>query len=95
MVITAIDAEEARRAANRHSGPIHLLITDVVMPGISGVTLAEQLIRERPNLRVLYMSGYTDGAFDEQHPLPPGTPFLEKPFALRALTTKVRSVLDA
>jgi len=85
---------EARRTAARHRGPIQLLITDVVMPKISGRELAEQMVRERPDLKVLYMSGYTDNAVVNSGILKKEVFFLQKPFTPAALIEKVREVLE-
>ena len=70
-----------------------LVITDVVMPGMSGSALAERLRRKQPDLKVLFMSGYTDDAIAYHGVLDPGTPFIQKPFTLRDIAEKVRAVL--
>ncbi len=93
-VLTAGDGLEALQVAERHRGPIHLLLTDVVLPHMNGKELAEQLKLMRPGLRVLYTSGYTDNAIAEHGVLAPGVNFLSKPFTINALTRKVREVLD-
>jgi two-component system, cell cycle sensor histidine kinase and response regulator CckA len=85
----------ALAVAERHSGPIHLLLTDVAMPGMSGPEAASKLVTLRPEARVLFMSGYPGGALGHPHPLPPGALLLEKPFSRRVLLQKVREVLDA
>jgi PAS domain S-box-containing protein len=93
--IVARDAREAMRLSHERRGPIHLLLTDVVMPGPDGLELARQLTSVRPDTRVLYMSGYTDGMMSD-HGLPhPGALFLQKPFSREVLARKVREVLDA
>ena len=94
-VLEAGDGAAAEVLAARHDGPIHLLLTDVVMPGLSGSQLAQRIAALRPRIRVLYMSGYTDDAIVHMDVLAKGIPFLEKPFAPEALTRKVREVLDA
>ncbi len=93
-VLDAGDAAEALEAARQHNGPIHLLVTDVVMPGISGRELARQLEQTRPTTRVLYTSGYTDDAIVHHGMLESGLNFLQKPFTPAALARKVREVLD-
>jgi two-component system cell cycle sensor histidine kinase/response regulator CckA len=94
VVLEAPDAAAALRAAAEQGGRLDLLLTDVVMPGRSGRALAEQLVAERPGLRVLYMSGYTDGAIGEHGVLAPELSYLQKPFGPDELARKVRSVLD-
>jgi len=93
-VVEAPDGEAAVRLAQRHRGPIHLLLTDVVMPRVSGRELAEQLARVRPDTRVLYASGYTDDSVVRHGILESGTAYLQKPFSPESLARKVREVLD-
>jgi PAS domain S-box-containing protein len=95
---TVLEAREGRAAieiASRHDQPIHLLLTDVIMPGLSGRDLADSLLGPRPDMKVLYMSGYTDDLIAHQGVLDPGTSLLEKPFSVESLLIKVREVLDA
>jgi len=94
-VLTAANGEEALRLAATHKGPIHLLLTDVIMPGMNGRVLAEHLLPKRPGMRVLYISGYTDSFIAGHGVLEPGTHLLHKPFTEQALIAKVREVLDA
>jgi two-component system cell cycle sensor histidine kinase/response regulator CckA len=94
-VLTAASGDEALHLAETHRGPIHLVITDVVMPRMSGRALAERLTAQRPGLRVLYMSGYTDDAILRHGILEADLPFLQKPFTQTQLVRKVRDVLDA
>jgi PAS domain S-box-containing protein len=93
-VLAASDAAEALAACERHAGPVHLVITDLIMPGTGGRELAQQVRRVRPEAAVLYISGYTDHAVLGRGMLEPDAHFLEKPFALDALMRKVRDVLD-
>jgi two-component system cell cycle sensor histidine kinase/response regulator CckA len=92
-VIDAPDAAAALDLAKKHYGRIHLLLTDVVMPGMSGRELANRLIASRPEVKVLYMSGYTNDLIDQQGIHEHDTPLLEKPFTLHSLLTKVYQVL--
>ncbi|MFQ5777750.1 MAG: PAS domain S-box protein [Terriglobia bacterium] len=94
-VLQAKDAAEALLEAGRHTGPIHLLLTDVVMPGASGRELARCLAARRPQMKVLFISGYTGEAIANHGLLAVGTAFLPKPFTREALTRKVREVLEA
>lgn len=94
-VLEAENAALALAAARAHQGTIHLLLADVVMPGGSGRDLARQLAEFRPNIKVLYVSGYTDDAIVHHGMLEPGLNFLPKPFTPAALARRVREVLDA
>ena len=95
VVLAASDATTALRLVERHGGTIHLLLTDVVMPGMSGRDLADQLAARRSGTRVLYMSGYPGDAVVQHGELHPGASFLQKPFSADGLARKVRDVLDA
>jgi PAS domain S-box-containing protein len=92
-VIEATGPNEAIEIAHHHPEPIHLLVTDVVMPGMNGRALAESLVAARPELRVLYMSGYTDDIIAHSGVLESGTLLLEKPFTSLALLGRVRVAL--
>jgi two-component system cell cycle sensor histidine kinase/response regulator CckA len=94
-VLEAADGEEAVRVAGRAAGPIHLLVTDVVMPGPGGREVAERVRDWHPGVRVLYVSGYTEDAVVRHGVLQDGVNFLQKPFSPLALAHKVREVLDA
>jgi FixJ family two-component response regulator len=78
-----------------HPQPIHLMITDVVMPGMSGQKLAERLTTITPHMKVLYMSGYTDDVVLRHGILDAGMPFINKPFAAGDLAAKIRQILDS
>jgi signal transduction histidine kinase/ActR/RegA family two-component response regulator len=93
-VLEAKHGHEALTLGRQHSGDIHLMLTDVVMPQMSGRQLAEQLTPLRRDMKVLYMSGYTDDAIVHHGVLEEGTAFIGKPFTPSALTRKVREVLD-
>lgn len=93
-VLIARHGIEALLAGAKHLGPIHLLLTDVVMPQMSGPEIAEQLAIARPALKVMYMSGYPDHPIFSKGGVKEGTVFLQKPFTMGALTQKVREVLD-
>lgn len=92
-VVEAGDAETARHLAGEGGRAIDLLLTDMVMPGKSGTALARELVATRPDLKVLYISGYADPALFGADRLEPGSHFLQKPFTPAALTAKVREVL--
>lgn len=92
-VFAAASAEDALQLARDCSGDIHLLLTDVVMPGMNGHELAQMLKRERPSLKVLYVSGYTHEAFGTGTVLKESEFFLEKPFELETLGQRVRELL--
>jgi signal transduction histidine kinase/CheY-like chemotaxis protein len=93
-VIEASSGEQAMTKAAGYADRIDLLVTDVVMPGMSGHELATRLMAIRPGLKVLFMSGYTDNIMAQHGVLEPGTLLIEKPFTLGALGDKVRTVLD-
>lgn len=94
-VLAAADGDQAMRLANRHVGPIHLLLTDVVLPRANGRRVAERFLMTRPDAKVLYMSGYTEDSVVNQGVLDEGIRLLEKPFSESALALRVREVLDS
>ena len=93
-VIEAASAEQALQIAEAFPGPIHLLLTDVIMPGMSGRQLAERIHSKRPQTRIIYMTGYTDDMVVQHRVLEPGVNMLQKPFTRLDLAQKVRSTLD-
>ena len=92
-VLQAANAEEAVHLFEQNAA-IDVLLTDVVMPGVSGPELTRQLVQLRPSLKVIYMSGYTDDAIVHHGILNPGIAFLHKPFSSETLRKKIREVLD-
>jgi PAS domain S-box-containing protein len=93
-VIDAPDGATAIQISQTHKDPIHLLLTDVIMPGINGRELADKVAPTRPDMRVLYMSGYTENHIGHNGTLDEGITLLQKPFTLPALKAKVREMLD-
>lgn len=93
-VLDARSGDEAIRLCQAHAGPIDLLLTDVVMPEVSGKDVADRLLELRPSIRVLFMSGYTDEAIVQHGVLDANVKFIQKPFTWVALTRKVREVLN-
>jgi PAS domain S-box-containing protein len=93
-VLEASGGKQAQSLSTRHKGPIHLMLTDVVMPKVGGRALAEQLAPLRPDMKVLYMSGYTANAIVHHGVLDERIPFIQKPFTPEALACKIREVLD-
>jgi CheY-like chemotaxis protein len=93
-VLEAHSGEAALDLAQRYSGQIHLLLTDVVMPGMSGRALALRLASLRPGMRTIYMSGYTDEAITRHGVLEAGVRYVQKPFSPDALARRVREALD-
>jgi two-component system, cell cycle sensor histidine kinase and response regulator CckA len=94
-VVSASTGEEGVDLARGLARAPSLLISDIVMPGMNGRVLSDQLRASYPHLKVLYVSGYTDDALVRHTPLPPGTHFLQKPFALSTLAKKIRDIVDA
>jgi CheY-like chemotaxis protein len=93
-VLEADSGEAAMEVSSTHEGEIQLLVTDVVMPKMSGRDLAQALVLLRPNIKVLFLSGYADRAVIEHGILDTGAAFMQKPFTPDALARKVREVLD-
>jgi CheY-like chemotaxis protein len=93
-VLAASSGAAALAVARAHPGSIDLLLTDVVMPGLSGPELAARLLAERPDVRVLFTSGYTEDAIANHGVLRPGAAFLEKPFSAPEVSRALRALLD-
>ncbi len=93
-VLATNSGDDAILLAERHDGPIHLLLTDVVMPHMNGRDLAERLTKTRPGIKVLYTSGYTQDVIAHHGVLDEGVQFIAKPYSLATLATRVREVLD-
>jgi len=94
-VLVAANGGDAERVSGQHEGPIHLLMTDVVLPGLNGREVARRVVAARAGIRVLYLSGYTDDAIVHHGVLESGVEFLQKPFTPAVLGRKVREVLDS
>ena len=94
-VLTAQHPSDAEAVCQRHSGNIHLLLTDMILPGASGREIAKRVGALRPGIKVLYMSGYTDDALIRDHGLDESFAFLQKPFSQGSVAAKIREVLDA
>ena len=92
--IEASDAKTALQACKAHKGPVHLLLTDVFMPGLNGPQLAEALKKSRPEIRVAYMSGYGDDLLSQEGVVVEGTILISKPFTSTELQTWVRAALE-
>jgi len=93
LILAAQNPAEAIRISESHMGPIHLMVTDVVMPGMNGAQLASHLSSPRPEMKVLYVSGYTDDTIVRHGVLEPGLAFLQKPFSPKTLARKVGEIL--
>jgi CheY-like chemotaxis protein len=94
-VLVASDGYEALRVAAAHEGPLHLLLTDLVMPRLGGIELARRLRDSRPEMAVLYSSGYGEVPADRRGDTVEGAELIEKPYGPDALARKVREALDA
>jgi DNA-binding NtrC family response regulator len=93
-VLEAQNGEDALRVAREYAGPIDLMVTDVVMPHLGGAKLAEQLLAERPKMKVLFVSGYAENTVLRHGKINVTTRFLQKPFSLKMLARKIREVLE-
>jgi two-component system cell cycle sensor histidine kinase/response regulator CckA len=93
-VLEASHGDEALLIHEKHDGPIHLILVDVVMPGMSGSELVKRLTSLHPETKIVYMSGYTDNAIVHHGVLARGVNYIQKPFTMDGLTRKVRQVLD-
>ena len=93
-VLTASDGEEALRIAEQFKEPIHLLLTDVIMPKMDGLQLAQRIAALRPKIKIVFMSGYTTEALVQREIIEKNVPFISKPFEPQALAREVRRTLD-
>ena len=93
-VLTAENGTDALKVLENHGGPVHLLLTDVIMPEMNGRDLFARLSAQYPDLRVLFMSGYTDNVIAHQGVMDPDVSFIQKPFSVQGLAAKVRAVID-
>jgi YesN/AraC family two-component response regulator len=93
-VIDASEGEQAVKAAKESGGPVHLLLTDIVLPGMKGPDVASKVREIHPDVKVLYTSGYAENVVVRQGLLEKGTAFLEKPFTPDRLARRVRRILD-
>ena len=93
-VLETSNGSDALHHCEHEAGPIHLMVTDVVMPGMNGPELAKRLNLLRPETKVLYISGYTDNAIVHHGVLEKGVNYIQKPFTVEGLARKVREVLD-
>lgn len=93
-LLEASHGKDALHYCEEHGGPIHLLLTDVVMPEMSGPHLAKRIASLRPEIKVLYTSGYTDNTIAHHGVLEKGMNYIQKPFTVDGLARKVREVLD-
>jgi CheY-like chemotaxis protein len=93
VVVSAPSGDEALRLFDSHGDAIDLLLTDVVMPGVPGRVLAEELLRRKPGIKVLYMSGYTEDEALRRGALDSGQSFIQKPFTLDELDQQLQTLL--
>jgi two-component system cell cycle sensor histidine kinase/response regulator CckA len=93
-VLEAANGEEALNVADRHDGPVDLLLSDVVMPRMGGPELAQALLQRRPTVKVLYMWGYTDHPMVRRGVVDAGVAFLQKPFTPTLLVSRIRELLE-
>lgn len=93
-VLEAKDVHDAIGLSKKHEGPIHLMIVDVIMPGMKGPEVYAQVAAYHPETKVLYMSGYTDDVIAHHGILKEGIQFIQKPFTAKALTSKIREILN-
>ena len=94
VVLEAASGREALQKAKEFDGPIHLLLTDIVMPEMSGPELARHMTELRPEIKIIFTSGYTNDAIARQGVLDPAVAFIQKPYRPKALARKIQEVLD-
>jgi len=93
-VLAAMQSEDALTLCEEHQGPIHLLVTDVVMPTMNGKELGDRIEKLKPGIKILYMSGYTNDIITHRGILTDGVNFIQKPFMVRDLARRLREVLE-
>jgi CheY-like chemotaxis protein len=94
-MLSAASGQEALKLAGEYPGRIDLLLSDVIMEGLPGPELAEKLVQSRPELKVVFISGFADHSIAPNGVLKPGTVLIQKPFTVRVLSAKLREVLDS
>lgn len=94
QVLSAASGQEALSLAEKHPSKIDLLVTDVIMDELPGPELAEILLSSRPDMKVIFISGYPEGSLAPNGVLKPGTILVQKPFSIKMLSAKLREVLD-
>jgi CheY-like chemotaxis protein len=94
VVLESSQGDDALHLCEEHQGPIHLIVTDVVMPVMNGYELTKRLTLHHPGAKILYMSGYTNNSIIHHGILEKGTNYIQKPFTVDSLAKKVREVLD-
>ena len=94
LVIHAGDSEEAMKISKKFNNKIHLLLTDLILPGLNGRELSEQLAKKRKDMKVLFISGYSDDVIAKHGMIDEGLSFMQKPFTASSLGMKIREVLE-
>ena len=93
-VLLASSGHEALKVVEEHDGKLDLLLTDIMMPNMNGLELAETVVADNPDVKVLFMSGYLQSAFDSRNTLSFKKSFIQKPFSFKTLTTHIKKALN-